>query len=72
LGNKINLGEDSVYSRLFQLPTEETNDKDIQSKNAEILSQIKDEAFWGKKIEEKLDELEGNSTAEINYKILGY
>lgn len=52
LGNKINLGEDSVYSRVFQLSTKESEDNEIQSKNAEILSQLKDEAFWEKKIEE--------------------
>lgn len=54
LGNKINLGEDSVYSRLFQLPTEESNDKDIQSKNAEILSQIKNPQFWSWVIEDEI------------------
>ena len=52
LGDKINLEEDNVYSRVFQLPTEEIDNNEIQSKNAGILAQLKDEAFWRKKIEE--------------------
>jgi hypothetical protein len=41
-----------VLSRLLQLESEKNDDKDIQSKNAEILSQLKDESFWKEKIEE--------------------
>jgi hypothetical protein len=52
LGDNISLEEDNLYSRVFQLSTEKIDDNDIQSKNEEILAQLKDEAFWRKKIEE--------------------
>ena len=68
----IKLGDDNVYSRLFQLEPEVNDDKDIQSKNAEILSQLKDESFWEKKIDEKINELEGKNTTGRKFKILGY
>jgi len=44
-----------VFSRLLQLEPEENDDMDIQPKNSEILSQLKDESFWKKKIEETID-----------------
>jgi len=39
----------------LQLKPEENDYNDIQSKNAEILSQFKDESFWNKKIEESIE-----------------
>ncbi len=50
----VNLGDGNLFSRLLQLEPEENDDKDIQSKNAEILSQIKDTQFWSWVIEDKI------------------
>ncbi len=50
----VNLGDGNLFSRLLQLEPEENDDKDIKSKNAEILSQIKDPQFWSWVIEDKI------------------
>lgn len=52
LDGNVGLENGNVLSQLLQLDPEENDDSDIQSKNAEILSQLKDESFWKEKIEE--------------------
>ena len=73
LWDEINPGEDNVYSQLFQLPTEETDDNETQSKNAEILAQLWDESFWNKKIEESIEkEFDSEWKTKWNINIIWY
>lgn len=71
-GNNAVLTDGNLFSWIFQLEPGDASE-DTQSENMEILSQLKDESFWNKKIEESIEkEFDSERRTKWNIKIIWY